>query len=610
MPSDMTPSRLMEAAENGFKRLQYFRANRLMFLRSFVGQYYDADQGEIGTEPLNQIFNAIAVIVPNLVSTFPKHVVSSDWAAYREYGELLGLALDKQAKSMKLPATLRRWIVDALFTMGILKTGLCDSNSAVHFDGDEGTDPGSVYTRLVDLDDFTFDPTTSDIEDGIFIGHRNRGISRVQLLDSGLYRNDLIERLPRAGTQLESGSRELSRGKLTHDQISNLDDEVDITELWIPSAKALVAIPGIDMVTEDYLRVSDYYGPDSGPFTFLRLTPPVPNNPMPVPAVGIWHDLHVLGNRMAKKIIDQALRQKDVLGYQRAAADDAQEIVDARDGDAVAMDNPQSVATYSFGGQRRSNESHMAQLQTWFNYMSGNVEALGGIREESGSATQATILNQNGSVRINDLNDLVYTATAEEASKRAWYLHTDPLINIPLTRRQQMPAVYDAGTMVQPAQIVEQQVVLTPEARRGDFLDYAFEIGQKSMSRLDPAQRLQRALEFAIKVIPAAATAAQTCLLMGVPFSFQAFIVRMAKEADIDWMDEVFFDPQFQMRAAQTMMKLPGIQGSQGQVASPAAIQQNGQPGNVAAVQPGGLSAQAQQGANPGQAGLPIRSGY
>jgi hypothetical protein len=602
--------KLMEAAQNGFRRLQYFRANRFMFLRSFVGQYYDADHGEIGTEPLNQIFSAIAVIVPNLVSSFPKHVVTSNWMAYRQYGELLGMALDKQAKAMRLPDILRRWIVDALFTLGILKTGLCDSNSVVHFDTDEATDPGSVYTSLVDLDDFTFDPTTSEIEAGLFMGHRIRGVSRVQLLDSGLYRNDLVERLPRAGTQLDEGSRELSKGKLTHDQISNLDDEVDITELWVPAAQALVAMPGIDMTADDFLRVSDYYGPDTGPFTLLRLTPPVPNNPMPLAAVGVWHDLHVLGNRMAKKIIDQAIRQKDVLGYRRANADDAQEIVDAHDGDAVAMDDPTSVATYSFGGQQRSNEAHMDQLQMWFNYVSGNVEALGGIREASGSATQANILQQNGSVRLNDLNDLVYAATGAEARRRAWYLHTDPLLEVPLIRRQQMPAVVQNGMIAQPAQMVEQQVLLTPEARRGDFLDYAFEIEQKSMSRLDPAQRLQRCLEFAIKVVPAAASAAQTCMMMGVPFGFQAYVVLMAKELGIEWLDEVFQDPTFQMAQAQTMMRAPGMQGSKGQAGGMPAIQQNGQPGNVAAVEPTGLPAQAQQGANEGQAGLGVRPSY
>jgi hypothetical protein len=91
---------------------------------------------------------------------------------------------------------------------------------------------------------------------------------------------------------------------------------------------------------EDYLRVDDYYGVKEGPYTLLTLTPPVPGNPLPVPSVGIWNDLHVLANRMAKKIIEQAERQKDVMAYRAAAADDAEELRNASDGESVKVDDP------------------------------------------------------------------------------------------------------------------------------------------------------------------------------------------------------------------------------------------------------------------------------
>lgn len=609
--------KLQEAVHKGFKRLENFRAARLMFLRSYVGQYYDQDHGEVGVEPLNLIFNAISVYVPSLVMSFPKHVVVSQHMAFREYGELLGLALDQNGKAVGLRNTLRKWIVDAIFTLGILKTGLADSGSVIEF-GAEEVDPGTIYTELVSFEDFTFDPTTMGILKGAFVGHRLRGVSRIQLLDSGLYNNELIERLPRSGTDVQGGARELSRGRLSHEEISRLDDEVDITETWLREAHALVALPGANVMADDFLRMSDYYGPNVGPYTLLSLTPPVPDNPLGVPAVGIWHDLHTLGNRMAKKIVDQAMRQKDILGYRRAAADDAQEIVDARDGEAVAMEDPQGAKMYSYGGQQRSNEACMSQLQMWFNLMSGNTETLGGMRSDAPSATQANILQANQSIRIEDLRDIIYVATGEESARRAWYIHTDPLIQVPLIRRQKTAAQYDPmnGQMTSPAQMVDQQVHLTPEAREGEFLAYEFSIEQKSMSRLDPAMRLQRAMEFAIKVLPAAAVAAQTCMSMGVMFSFQRFVVRLAKEAGIEWMDEVFYDPEFQMQMAMQMMQFPDIQRSQGQLrqgagaGAGAGIRQNGQPGNVAQTKPPSEARTAQVGANQGQGDLNVRPTY
>ena len=627
--TEVTPRKIQEAVHMGFRRMENFRAARLLFLRSYVGQYYDANRGQIGTEPLNLIFNAIRVLVPYLVMNYPEHEVKTDFMAYRGYGDLLALGLNYNGKVLKLRDIIRRWIVDAIFTMGILKTGLCSSNTVISFDENDEIDPGMVYTELVDFDNFVFDPNTHQIEgESSFLGDRIR-VPRIQLLDSGLYDNAIVERLPRSGSEVDDGSEILSQSRINAMEMGDLEDFVDVVELWVPKAQAIVTVPGSRTLLDDYLRVEDYYGPNEGPYTFLKFTPPVPNNPLPVAPVGIWHDLHTMANKMATKIMEQADRQKDILIFSRAGADDAQEIVDARDGEAIAADNPGEAKIFSFGGQQRSNEAHMAQLQMWFNLSAGNPEAMGGIKSDAATATQANILQSNASIGIEDMRDIVYLAVGDEAAKRAWYLHTDPLIEIPLIRRMQVPAQYTNTpdgqmAMSQPAQMVDTQVFLTPEARCGDFLDFHFEITPKSMSRMDPQMRLQRAMEFAIKLIPAAAVAAQTCMQMGVMFSFPRFVVRMAKEAGIEWMDEVFFDPEFQMQMAEMMMRTPGMGGSKGVVtgqggAGPLTmpgVQQNTQMGPPAHGVGGTPTPQqinnqgAQTGANQGQGDLPVRPAF
>jgi hypothetical protein len=543
-----------------------------MFLRQFVGGYYDRDHGTVGDEPINLIFNAVAIIVPNLVSNFPKTVVESRFMVYRGYAELLGLGLDYLAKQIELKDILRRWIVDSIFTMGIVKTGLATSKDLVAFSDTEHVDPGQPYVETVDFDDYILDPAARRIEEASFVGHRVR-VPRQMLMDSGLYRNDMIERLPAAGSNPYSRGdvASISRHEVSTEQINDLQDYVEVDEVWVPAAQAIVTMPSNAGVFDDYLRVDDYYGPDSGPFCYLSLTPPVPDNPLPIAPVAIWNDLHVMANKMAKKIMDQADRQKSVLGYKRSAADDAQEVIDAGDGEAIAMDDPTAVGTFKFGGQEQSNEAHLAQLSYWFNMVSGNTDQLGGLRTGADTATGQQILQANGSVRLEDMRDLVYSATATVQRNLAWYLHTDPLISLPLIKRTPVPAqtqMTPYGPMlVSPPQIREDQVILTPEVRAGCFLDFHFDIEQKSMSRQDPANRLQKALIFASRALPAAAMAAQTCMQMGVPFSFPKFVSRLAKEADIDWMDEVFYDPEFQMSLAAMVMKSPQIGQSKGSVA-------------------------------------------
>jgi hypothetical protein len=504
-----------------------------------------------------------------MVSNFPKAVVESRFMVYRGYAELLALGLNYLSKQIGLKDTLRRWIVDSIFTIGIVKTGLASNKDLVTFSDSEHIDPGQPYVETVDFDDYILDPAARRIEEASFVGHRIR-VPRKMLLDSGLYRNDFIERLPPSGTNPygKGDVSTISQHEITPEQVNDLQDYVDVDELWVPAAKAIVTIPSNAGTYEDYLRVDDYYGPDGGPFQYLALTPPVPNNPLPIAPVSIWNDLHVMANKMAKKVMDQAERQKTILGYKRAASDDAQEVIDAGDGEAVAMDDPTAVGTFSFGGQEKSNESHLQQLSYWFNLVSGNTDQLGGLRTGADTATGQQILQANGNVRVEDMRDIVYMATARVMRSLAWYLHSDPLITLPLIKRTPVPAQVQMTAMgpimVQPPRLLEEQVILSPEVRAGCFLDFHFDIEQKSMSRTDPARRAQQAMTFAAQALPAAAQAAMVCQQMGVQFSFPKFVIRLAKDSDIDWMDEVFYDPEFQMGVAELMMKSPQIGQSKG----------------------------------------------
>lgn len=613
MTTNVDPQMLQRAVCNGYKRLANFRKARLMFLRAFAGQYYDKDHGAIGNEPLNLIFNAIRVLVPNLVMNFPKHVVKTQFMKYRDYADMLSLALDAQGRDIDIKHVYRQWIVDALFTIGILKTGLCDSGKVIKFNENDQVDPGSVYTEVVSFDNFVFDPGARRLDDVSFVGDKVR-VPRFQLLESGLYNNALIEKLPSVGSERQDGAEVLSRRNITSHEADELHDSVEVVELWVPKAKAIVTVPAGEQGYDDYLRVADYYGPDTGPYTYLSFTAPMPDNPMPVAPVGIWFDLHTMANRMAHKIMKQAERQKDIVGYRRASADDAQEVVDAQDGEAIAMEDPEGVKTFSFGGQAQSNESHVVQLQMWFNMMSGNTEALGGARSDATTATAANILQQNGSIGLEDMRDLVYMAAAKEAGRRAWYLHTDPLIEIPLAKRIQTPARYSSGEygvmpqLLKPATQEDVQVMLTPEARRGDFVDYAFEIQFKSMSRLDPLLQNRNTMEFLTKALPAIVQSGQMAASIGAPFSIQKLLSRVAiDQYGLEWFDEIFNDPEFQQTMNAHMMAQPGPEGSKGTV-----LQSNGQPASVPSVSTPQQDANArpQEGANASQAEMPTNQRY
>lgn len=569
MPTEyVNPRKVQETVKQGFNRLKSYRQARAMFIKSFVGQYYANEQGLTGQEPINLIFMAIRSLVPNIVMQNPLNGVVTNNLEHKFYAELLGLGLNSLQKDLKMKKILRGWIVDAIFGMGITDTGLANSERLISHN-DIRIDPGQVFTELVSLDDFTFDPTCREFEEAVFMGRRIR-VPRQILLDDDTCDHDLVIQLPSSYSSFQSGNKlsELTQKNMQSQEMQELQQYVDVVKLWIPKADAAIIIPDPYQTTFDkYIKITDYYGPKDGPYTFLSLTPPVSDNPLPIAPVSIWYDLHQMANRIFKKGMEQADAQKNITFYHPSAADEMQEALEAKNNDVVASDNPDAFRQISLGGQNPENEFMIKHLQLWFNYVSGNPDQMAGAsapgqQQARQTATLTQVLQGNASIVTEDYRSIIYDQTAEIGAKQAWYLHTDPLIDLPLIQRK------PSGEQI--------QVRLTPEQRQGDFLEYTFKIVAKSMSCLDPQIRAKRIMEFSTNIIPAAAVTAQTMMQMGIPFNLQRYLTRMAEELEIgEWMQDIFNDPEFAQKM-QIMMMLGSQNAGKGQTLSPQAISQQG----------------------------------
>jgi len=560
MPDILDPRKFANVVKAGFIRGRHYRKARAMFIKAYVGHYYAKKFGLVGDEPINLMFHTIRALIPNLIMQNPVNEVSTQLVPYRDYAYLLGLALDGIDKKLNLKETLRYGTVDACFGFGIFKTGLSQGGTMINY-GDIMIDEGQVYTDNVDLDDYVFDPTCRKISKSSFEGDRNR-IPRQLLLDDDSFDHDLVMKIPKSGhPDVTRRVDALTQSGMSSSEINDLQDMVDVVELFVPGADALLTIADPEqIILSDFLAAREYFGPSEGPYTKLSVTQPVPGNPYPIAPAGIWYDLHRAAGDTMRKIVEQIQRQKDVAIVDPAGADEAEDIRTSADGDMV-FGQPDTVKVVSFGGQNPGNENAMGSLQTWYNYMSGNPDQMAGVTTGAKTATGQNILQANQNVGIEDMRGMVYDCSAEINRKMAWYLHTDPLIEIPFSRRQ------PGGEY--------EQLVLTPEQRQGEFLDYAFNIRQRSMSRLDPAVRSKRIMEFATKVIPGLAMTAQVCMQMGLPFNLQESVTDIANEMDIledvqDW----FNDPMFMQRMEMMMAMGPQPAGKASPM-TPKGVQQN-----------------------------------
>ncbi len=583
----ITPQNLSKAVGISFAKFDHLRKARGRFLQQMVGRFYRAnrnwDKEEGKAAPINLLHSAATTLVPNLVYANPKVKVRTNVLAFSDYASTLELASNHLADRIDLRMSLRKVIYDAIFMAGFMKTGLASASQYINFDG-ATVEVGQPYAERVDPDDMIIDPMARDWNQQRFIGNRFRvALSDLEEL-STVYDPDELKRL--AKWNEKRNASELVGTE--HDtRYNEIEEYVDLVEVYLPREKQIVTFPyQKGAVMEKFLRIADYQGPDTGPYHLLGFTP-VSDNVMPVAPAHIWYDLHILGNRIARKLARQAERQKNVLAYNRSAEEDANLIADAIDGESVPVDDVDKMKEVKYGGAGEESYQWMEWVKRQFSETAGNTDLLQGNSTNTPTLGQAEILQANTSVRLSDMQNLVYKFTSDVSRDLAFLLHTDPLIDLPLIKRVR-------GT--------ETQVFYTPEMRRGDFFDYTFQVQPYSMARPDPNMAVRRKLEFATQVIPAAAQAAT---LLGPGFKIGPFLKQMAQEVNLEgaeeWLDDEAFQEWIMLKVQQEMMM--GDQGKATENAKPAAApapMNPGQPnpsayGPTGGVTPNTESAMAQQ---------------
>jgi hypothetical protein len=596
----ITPQNVSKAVNISYAKFDHFRRARSKFLLQMVGRHYhgtiSGEREERKASPINLLYSAVGTLVPNLVYNDPKAMVGTEMLMYRPYADLLGLGLNNLVKRINLRMTLRKAILDSIFMAGFIKTGIAAGENYLSF---EGTDIqlGQPYAERVDPDDMILDPMARDWDEQNLIGHRFRADAEV-LAETGLYDPDELMRLSnRYEGDTKDSAESMSGSK--HDDMREIVKYIDLVEVFLPREKVCVTMPyRKDHVGDKFLRVADYAGPARGPYHMLGFTP-VSDNVLPVPPAGIWYDLHILGNRIARKMARQAERAKQIVAYQGDAAEDMQKIADSDDGEAIPVDNVDKIKEIKYGGTTQESYQWMDWVKNHFSEQAGNIDMLGGNGDQTNTATQAEMLQANSSVRLSDMQNMVYAFTGEVMEDLAYHLHTDPLIELPLTKRVN-------GT--------ETQIILNSDTRQGDWLDFNIKVKPYSLARTDPNMAVRRKLEFATTVIPAAA---QAMMMLGPGFNVGAFLSRIAQEVGIDDVDEFINDQamqQYIVARAQASM-ISGDPGKAGGGTPPPPPQmgqmvgQVGQPNPMAMGPTGGITPGTEQASAQQEAAGELQAG-
>ena len=527
----ITPAAIQNAIESSGNRLRAFRQARALFVREYVGQYYMNIPEYRGQKPLNLIHSALRAIIPNIVMKNPQFYVSTDNNELWNRADSLTSDVNSAIQQMHFSDTLRATMVDAFFGFGVFHTALHATDTFLTVN-DMRLDPGRIMTERIDLDDLIFDPTSTRFlfTDGAFIGHFTR-VPRQRLLDKDGYEHDILKQIP---TALQQHSKQdlvgdISKVRQHGWEFSELRDLIDVACLYFPKQGAVMLFPDPKAVRSDKpIFMTDYHGPDGGPYDFLTFSQPVPNNPFPVAPVSIWYDMHNCANDIFRKAMDQALRQKDGMIYNPLHADTAQDVVDSKDGFTIAGD-PTGLKEFSTGGQNPKNMEFTGACQTWFNYLAGNPEMLAGLQAQQETATAAQIQSGQANISIQDSTFMTEQSVESIGEKVAWHLIDDPL-NI--------------------------------EYSKTDWLEFMFEFVARSMLKLDPQVRARRIQEFFTNVIPQLANATMMMTQLGVPFNIQEAMIAVAESLGIEnEIARILNDPYITQKMQNAMIMGPAKAG-------------------------------------------------
>lgn len=145
---------LFKAIEGAYTGLDWARCLNANLVKDYHGPAYGTGNGK--ERPVNKLNQAIDVWTMLVAANNPHVSCRTTHETLRPFARHFEQALNHMVVEIHLAETIRRWVLDAFFLMGVVKVHLKDS-APVQFENDLWMDPGTPFASNVSLDDFVYD---------------------------------------------------------------------------------------------------------------------------------------------------------------------------------------------------------------------------------------------------------------------------------------------------------------------------------------------------------------------------------------------------------------------------------------------------------------------
>ena len=351
-------NRLDASVKWSLKKLEKFRKTATDSVTQYVGSHY-GEGGSTKKVPVNLLELATTIYVRLLAARAPKCNITSTDLRLMPFAADLELVVNQIPKEIGLTETIQRAVVEAMFSMGVVKVGL----RGVSEDPKVGDEP---FVSLVRTEDYFCDMSAHSWDEIQYEGNDYwMDVDQVKEIFG-------VDLTPEEDNNVGDEGQISTRSISADDTSTPLFERVRLRDVYIVRTGHLITY---DLRTLKILRDIPWDGPEGSPYVRLGFSH-VPSNLMPLPPVHLWLDLHELANTVFRKLSNQATRKKTVTVFQGGNDEDVHRFKTAVDGEAIRSNaKPQDM---SVGGVDNGNLAFFIQNKDLFNILAGNIDALGG----------------------------------------------------------------------------------------------------------------------------------------------------------------------------------------------------------------------------------------
>lgn len=514
---------LKNAIEPNMKQLQPFREELALALKAYTGPHYGQQDGD--DRPINMLQLSVESLLQQLSSRSPQVLSFADRPDLKSAAIELELAMNKALKKMKFEREHRLWTLSAIFMCGIMEVGL-EVTSTAEVDG-EPLPITDLFCETIMFDDFVYDTTASKWtgRQVSFWGHKYK-MSLREAKKNEAFDKEAREQLaaiksPDSGLE-DTASVSRSAGSKNTEAFNEM---CEIWQIFVPEENEVVTF-SVDG-GETPLKTVKWEGPKHGPYHMFGFNP-VLNNVLPLPPVANWIALDDLENKLYTKCGKQASSQKSLGVTDLQGLQDGQTIVNAQDGQVIAVGRPDAFKQVSIGGVDQNTLGFALNVQSKADFVMGNLSAQMGLGSSAGTLGQEQLIKQAANVRIGSMQGVLLTATTEVLRDIAFYLHYHPMIEFDITRK--IPGTDLELNVKWPRR--DNGFGVETDVRAGEWDEYAISIEPYSMQEVSPAQRAQALRQvWREDVLPA--------IQLGIQPDVYAYFDKLAKYMDLPELRDI-----------------------------------------------------------------------